>query len=128
MKTYISISAEPEIRTVSDGKTGNKLIDEIIPKIYEKFSVSQLKITEKYKFDTGFLIVIKSHDNFQRDIWQDVVVEYQYYTHGKTPRHHYAISCDKCEYFSPGELFDDMRGYESTGSDFDKVLNDFFLG
>jgi hypothetical protein len=128
MDTYIHISSEPDSRMVTNGKTGNKKIDEIIPKLYEKFSVFELVITEKYKFDTGFLIKLHSHDSNQNEIWGDIYIEYQYYNYKGGPGHHYTIHCGKPQYLYPGELSDDLQAYESTGSKFDKVLDDFFKG
>lgn len=128
MDTYIHITSEPETRMITNGKTGNKKIDEIIPKLYSKFSVFELIITEKFKFETGFLIQVKSHDDFQRETWGDINIEYQYYNYEGGPGHHYTITCNKPEYLYPGELSEDMQIYESTGSNFDKVLDDFFKG
>lgn len=128
MDTYIHITTEPDTRIVTNGRTGNKKIDEILPKLYEKFSIFELVIIEKFRFETGFYIVIKSHDNFQREIWGDITIEYQYYNYKGGSGHHYTISCKKPEYLYSGELSDAMQMYESTGSNFDKVLDDFFKG
>lgn len=123
MDTYIQLHREPKQIYIRDGKTGDEKIDELLPRLYSAFSVFQLIITTGHKFDSGFLIVVKTHDNDQREMFGDIYIEYQHYTHNGD-RDHYTISCGNREGRNEPVIF----GYEAVGEDFDSCLNDFIVG
>lgn len=129
MKTYISITPEVETKLVLDGNTGNPKIDELLPKLYKKFSIFEIKINTDYKHADGFVLFIKTHDNFQRLVFGTIAVEYMRLTYqNPTGEDHYSIRGGRSNKHDFERQIPIVAGYISTGRVFDEVLEDFLAG
>lgn len=125
MKTYIELSQEPKENWVFNGKTGVGELDKILPILYKKFNIFQIDATVGYKFPTGFSLEIHTHNNFQREVFGIIRVEYQKYTHKrKSGEDYYEISSHREKDYDEPVIGD---GYVAFGNDFNEVLTAFLM-
>lgn len=125
MKTYIQIHAEPDTKCIFDGKTGNPVLDNVVKILYKKFPVFELVITTNYKFDTGFMVELRSHDDVHNEIFGILTVEYQIYHHKvKSGEPYYSIQSHREESYEPPTV---SEGYAAYGNDFEEVLTAFLM-
>lgn len=111
MRTHIELKKKADSIWISDGKTENNLIDQVVELLYKKFPVFKLNITTHLIFSDGFGILVSSHAFYFREVFGEIRLNYQPYTSGEK----YTISCTKFE-------------GEASGASLEVVIDHFLKG